>query len=194
MSQMLHGKTLAILTAIVVFGVASPARADLISFSHTWTGTEPDQGTLRLFRDANPSVAGTPKAFPGTFGNNPTYFTTFALDVLPGSLVSVTTTQDTNSFLAIYEAPFNHLSLATNYLGDAGSSLSLTFSIDAPASGQIFIVGMSNGGVGAIGHSFTADVTFTPGAAAVPEPSSLALLGVGAASLAGAAWRRKRRV
>lgn len=38
------------------------------------------------------------------------------------------------------------------------------------------------------------DVQFAPEGAAVPEPAAFALLGVGAAALAGCAWRRRSRL
>jgi hypothetical protein len=167
----------------------------MIVFSHTWTGTEPLQGSLRLFRDGMPSMAGTQKPFPGTVANNPTWFTTLLLDVEPGSVVSGIITATSNfSFLSIYESPFNHTSLATNYLGDAGSSLAgIVFSITTPASGNVVVVGNSVFSTDAIGQSFSANVTFTPrGGGAVPELSALALAALGAAGLLGYVWHRRR--
>jgi hypothetical protein len=42
------------------------------------------------------------------------------------------------------------------------------------------------------GGTFEVIYTFTPSATAAPEPASLTLLGLGVASLAGYAWRRRR--
>jgi hypothetical protein len=180
-----------IVAAGVFAGWRSDVRADVVGFNHTWTGAEP-QGPDRLFRDAVPSVAGVPKAFPGTVPDNPTFFTTLPLSVLPGSVVSVNVTQPGSSFLAIYESPFNHLSLATNYLGDQGSTLPLVFSVTAPASGMIHIVGMTVNGTSALGQTFMAEVTFVAPVAAVPEASAC-LSGAAATIVSGLACAFKRR-
>lgn len=187
-------KLLLIAAAAVLCGLSIPAHAAVATYSHTWTGTEAIQGPKRVFRDGNPSVAGSPKTFPGDFNNNPTYFVTHSLNVLVGSVVSVATIQDTSSFFSLYENAFDPTDLATGYLGDQGSSVSGTFSIMAPASGNVVLVVMSNGGSGAIGASWSTGVTHSP--AAVPESSLagfdvLALLGT--CLIGGRALRRRKK-
>lgn len=156
---------------------ASLASANIVTYSHTWTGTESLQGIDRLFRDGNPSVAGTSKGFPGILSSNPTYFFFWDLDVLSGSVVSINTKDsDIYTFFSAYDDALNPLNLAFGYLGDAGSSGSnATFSIDAPADGSFWLVASTVDGEAALGSIATASVTFTPGEA-VPEPGSLALL------------------
>ena len=157
----------------------------MITFAHTWTGTESLQAPDRLFRDGIISMAGSPKAFPGTLNVNPTYFAGQVLDVLPGSVVSVVTTQNLHTFMAIYDTNFNPSNLATNYLGDAGgSSFSTSFSITAPASGRVEVLGMTVGGNAAIGNNFSANITFTPNTSPVPAPPAVVLVGLGAGCVA----------
>ena len=187
-------KLLLIAAAAVLCGLSIPAHAAVTTYSHTWDGTEAIQGSKRLFRDANSSVAGSPKTFPGDFNNNPTYFVTHSLSVVVGSLVSVATTQDVSSFFSLYDNAFDPTNLATGYLGDQGSSQNGTFSIMAPAGGNVLLVVMSVGGSGAISKSWSADVTHSP--AAVPESSLagfdvLALLGT--CLIGGRALRRRKR-
>lgn len=187
-------KLLLIAAAAVLCGLSIPVHAAVATYSHTWDGTEAIQGPQRMFRDGNASVAGSPKTFPGNWSNNPTYFVTHSLSVVVGSVVSVATTQNTSSFFSLYDNAFDPTNLATGYLGDQGSSQNGTFSIIAPASGNVLLVVMSTGGSGAIGSSWSTGVTHNP--AAVPESSLagfdvLALLGT--CLIGGQALRRRKR-
>ncbi len=141
---------------------AGVASADVITLSHTWTGTEVLQGTERYFRDGAPSVAGTAKLFPGTLTNIPTYFFGWDLDVMPGSVVSVTTTAGSavQSFFSAGSTLVDPTDLAIGYLGDAGlSGPDITFSIDAPAGGTFWLIASSVGGTSALGLLAEAQVT-----------------------------------
>jgi hypothetical protein len=184
-----------LLSLLALGGAGAPgaARADIVNYSHTWDDTEPS-GSLRLFRNGIPSVAPTPKPFPGTFANIPTFFNTLLLSVAPGSVVNVITVlNNENSFYALYDTSIDPSNLATNYLGDAGTSdTGIAFSIVAPASGQVLLVAMTVGGNLAIGNATSAEITFTPAGTAVPEPSSIALGGLGVACLAAVRWNRRR--
>jgi hypothetical protein len=185
--------------AAVALGLAMftprPVRADIITFAHTWTGTESLQGSKRIFRDGVPSTAGSPKTFPGTVTVNATYFAWQVLDVLPGSVVSVLTTQDDNTFIAIYDSSLNPLSLATNYLGDAGSSMpSTSFSVTAPASGRVEVVGMAVHGTSSFSSTFSADITYTPNTSPVPAPPAVVLVGLGTGCVALRRYVQRRAI
>lgn len=176
---------------VLLMALASGAAcADVVSITHTWTGSEAVQGPNRLARNGIESVAGTQKAFPGTIGNNPTYFSIYAFDAAAGSVVSVdeNVDNDLNSFFSIYSGLFNPGNLALNYLGDAGASgAGKSFSVNAPSSGHLYLVANSVNGTAAIGALASATLTFT---SAVPEPASLALFGLAAGGLLVARRRR----
>lgn len=138
-----------------------------------------------MFRDGVPSTSGSPKAFPGTFSDNPTYFFTWAFSATPGTVITVTpTAEDSSSFLALYDSAFNPGAMGTGYLADQGSSdVNSVFSALAPASGQLLLVAMSVNGNAALRHTVSGDASYTS-SETVPEPASMALLGLGLSALA----------
>ena len=171
------------------------AGASQILYSHTFTDSDPS-GSLRLLRDAVPSVAGTQKAFPGTSANNPTYFDTLDLFVEVGSVITVTDTSRNGAFqfFSLYDTSFSIANLATNYLGDAGSTAlisDVTFSVTAPLSGHVVLVANSIAGNSALGRLATATITYTP--AAVPEPATLGSLALASVIGLGSMARRRMR-
>jgi hypothetical protein len=175
------------LAAISAFSLAvQPARSAVININYIWTGSESVQGSQRLNRDAIPSVAGTAKPFPGAVGNNPTYFYFSQIPALPGSVISVNQNAGNalRSFSALYDdsVTFDPSSLATGYLGDAGSSGPSVYSIIAPSGGNVRFVANSTNGTNAIGQPLDATITYTP----VPGP--LPVFG------AAAAWAYSRTV
>lgn len=175
--------------------VTAMANAQNFSFSHTWDQSDPQMAN-RLFRDANPSVYGTPKPFPGTL-TGPVFFFTFNVSN-PNNVVSRLDVTSTNtgpatfhSFTSAYFSLFDSTNLATNYAGDEGSSPPFggpdtSFSVAIPALTDVVIVVNSLNTSGDIGGSFTVNGSLT----AVPEPASmLAMIGGIGAIVA----RRRRR-
>lgn len=190
---MLSTKTLRALLTTTLMLVSGLASAGVVSVSHLWDGSELS-GAERLNRNGIASVAGSQKSFPGVLGNNPTYFTVWQFDVAVGSVFSLTSTGSLlDGFFSAYDGAFNPANLAAHYLGDAGSSGQAAFSIDAPASGHVWLVGSSLNGNSALGLTLSADVNFTPADTnSVPEPSALALVGVAGFGMLAITKRRRR--
>jgi hypothetical protein len=181
---------------MVAVSSTGAAQDTVINFSGTWTGNETIQGKFREVRNGVASVAANPKTFPGTTAADPTYFSTLDFTAAPGSLVTITETAQNAlaSFFSIYDKSFDPTDLALNYLGDAGSSgQNLTFSVRAPDDGFLVLVANSELGTRPlIGATYSAKVTFTPGAASpVPEPLTLSVFGAGVVG-AGALRQRKK--
>jgi hypothetical protein len=170
--------------------------------SYTWTGTEATLGT-RLFRSGTPSVAGTPKAFPGTQLETVS-FTTFSF--LNSSAVTQTFTAavlgvstGSNVFFSLYQGTFNPANLSLNYLGDAGLSCAsatcnnTSFGVDVAGGTSVVLVANSINRAATAGESFTwqgPSAVFLAPTTTVPEPSTYLLM---AAGLSGLFALRRRR-
>jgi hypothetical protein len=170
--------------AVLLSGVAQAA-----TISYTWTGTEPTLDP-RIYRDGIPSVAPTPKPFPGTLAEED-FFKVYTF-INPGAGTTITvnaTVMDFYSFLSAYETPFTLPVGAAGYLGDLGSSAVGTFSFLSPAGPTFDIVANGVFGTSAsIGHSFTFDINAVQ--SSVPEPATCVLTLTGVAMLL--ALRRRK--
>ena len=132
------------------------------------------------------------KPFPGTIGDDPSFFDTLTFNAEPGTVVTVTTTllDGVNSFVALYDDTFTLADLSQGYLGDQGLSITNVFTVLVPAGRNLTLVLMDVGN--GVGLSVAGEINFTPGVAAVPKPSALALLVVGAGGAGRLCWRKRR--
>lgn len=192
-------------TLALVAACASDARAQstinfvtngaIVSTDSTQTG--------RINRFAPPSVYTSNKPFPGLFSTTPGYHYDAYIFVNTNSFdeavfITLSSTATTSvPFSEAYLTAFDPTNLATNYRGDAGNSpvsadgvtpASTPYSILVPANTTFVVVvneATLNGGVA----SYTLSVSTS-----VPEPSTWALLGLGAVGAGVAVWRRRRAV
>jgi hypothetical protein len=124
-------------TMTTTIGTAPPTPTGVIS---AITGTQ----SVRMFRDGNPAVCGTAKAFPGLSGGTSTRkFDSYKLHNCKSSTVCVTVTfTDTsggNLFSSAYLTSFDPANLGTNYLADAGFSGTETYSFNVPANTDFLV-------------------------------------------------------
>lgn len=173
--------------------------ADSYSVNYTWSGNELVQPD-RLWRDGAASSCATTKAYPGGYSGGPQGYVLFGY-YNPNSTatcVTVSWTGDSNynTFLSLYGPTYDPNNMATNYLGDSGSSAStspLTFGAMVPANSSFFVLANTVWGLSsATGNGFSYTITganieeLNP----VPEPGTMLLFGSG---LAGLLFRRLRR-
>lgn len=183
---------------LAVAALALCASASAQTFSGSITLSDPTENG-RLNRNGVASMAGMMKPFPGVLNPGTFYHYDSYIFVNPFAVsTAFTITLSTNTsgafpFSVVYSGSFDPNNIATNYLGDPGTSADsgapVTYSFDV-AGGATFVVVVNevtaNGGV--------ADYSFTLSPAAVPEPSTVFELFAGGAVLGFWAWRRHLRV
>lgn len=188
--------------SIVLLGtllLASVAQADLLTtFTSSIAANDPTQ-LGRLSRSGIPSDWSAVKAFPGVINPTTVYnYHTYSINsgVTPYIFITIDSVP-ANTFASAYMPSYDPTNLATNYIGDAGSSGNyfgtdpVSFEVFVPMHTNFLVVVNTSSNAG-IGQPFTITVQgfiddeFTP----TPEPSSMLLLGSGVLGMAGVIRRK----
>lgn len=187
----------------VLIATAGQVQAVVLGpFSGTWDGTEP-LSNGRISRNGTPSNGSTQKPWPGVFGAGSFYkYEVFQFyNNGPADVVTVNGTfTDFDSFLSAFRGTdFLNVfaSNEPNYLGDIGSGNSQPFSFLAPANTPFFVLAnatISGDSSNSSTFSFTVSGNFlsTTSPSAVPEPTSMAIFGLGALGIAYRARRKSK--
>jgi hypothetical protein len=179
---------------------APVAQAAVISDStYEWTddGSEMDQ-TGRLFRDSVKSVWGSVKPTPALFDSTAQDAVEFVFSSGLFNMIQVTIEQLTqhNVYAASYDV-YNAASPTSGYLADAGRSSGVpptvySYQFDYATGTNFSVVLSTTNGVSSAELARTRILVegFNSQSSTVPEPGSMALLGLG---LAGIGFARRKR-
>lgn len=185
----------AALAAVIVLS-ATPVLADA-NFAATLDNAT-TQPAGRITRNGVASACGVAKAFPGMNDAVPGRgVDTFTVTNNSGATQCYTATLTQTGgalFVVAYLGAYDPNNLATNYLGDAGSSTPVApFGIDVPNGATVtFVVHEVNVG-GGLGQAYTLDVV-GPMVPPIPTMGEWAMIGLGGLlAAAGAAFAINRR-
>jgi hypothetical protein len=192
---------------VVVLGVAAllcgaTARAAFITYTLTTTASGTIDGTTETNAPLTVTVTYDPSRVTQPVPNDQDVVNQSVAVSFGGITDTITTTSETNyhnagssGFMSIGQPVAGATGLLILRAVPGLANISLT----NPPSGPLSVTGDTNGTTyntteGSIALTGVGTITYAlqPAATAVPEPSSLTLLSLGALGLAGYGWRRRR--
>lgn len=170
---------------ITGFGSSQVNPVPITALQTGWTGTQ----TSTVLNIVGTDIAG------GIYSTNAASVTLNNLSqlTLTGQLTSMAPLPTSPFFVVLYDDSFNTLTYEFNWSSFSNGSLdsvTATSPVDSAFDGQVDSWGLQVDGTGTP-FTFTFDQLAAPSEAAVPEPSTYAMLGLG--MLALVVWQRRNK-
>ncbi len=165
-----HKLSLSVLCLLALFAFKATSYAEVIdSFTSSITVGDPTQ-MGRLSRNGLAQDWTGSETYPGVINSSTAYYyTTYSYtpaELLGGQYIQIEVDSvSANTFFSAYDGSYNPLNLATNWLGDAGSSGNffgtdpIFFQVIVPLGDSLVLVAnTTSGGTGGVGDPFTLTV------------------------------------